>query len=877
MKKIFTFIMLCALSLVAVAQTAKTMTKPQALKTLMAKEHLSNTLQSKQQPARQQTQLVAEKPATWTATTYNAAKAPAQLTGLDTTEVYFTSFYEDPYFTPADTVIGRNNQTVITPAEWYFVLRNERYQFNFDIINNAKPETLAGTYTEKDLEEWFSWCMFPEANGDTHYYKTCELTIQEEKVSNNLIKYTVDALILATCGIGGEEYGYFKVHAEHKIINATTKLDVALYNCSITPEADRFRIAGKDNEIEVDLTFFTETGIDGYYSHKLLDDENSKIVHAGKEKGVMDLEGVIYGAENIYGGLTYIFMFEAFTTDTCFYNVAMEAPVVAKDTVEITCTNAIINDAYGMSDQTILVDASTSEYEISAAYNASKITTPAEYPTGSSYVYLTDLKTGKKIESIICNLKITGNKTNGYQVEITMLGTDYKYYIMHLSYGIPAVKETKVLDFKNISKTMYYIDVLGLKELQIANFDGEYSASFDILYIDQVMGGEFELSNMFEEQTFLIHHIEEDGEVYDAPVRFAEFGGKIWQKNDTTYLTASILGFDSIQYEISMYHTIPTPTETITYTFDGLGNDVVDLTNAVTSSGIFILDAMSADGQLMAKVNVERITTKSIEGTFYNDGKFDHTDFYPMDTWVKVWNATKKSYDEYSVQKGTMTVTVEDNIVTAVASFICDDAVQYDLTFKTEYARERIPWDEEEYELDYTFEPNSYVNVTDWRPEGYRIVELFMVDADESIAADFYFILDENVPADSDITLPAGVYPINASWKSGTTLACSGILPDGPAPSYVCFVDEEGYLDPEGLYCLIDGTVTIENIDGKMKVEVDALNSYDVPVKLHYNAAGTAVENVTTDEATVVKRLVNGQLFIQRGGKTFNAQGAQVK
>ena len=369
MKKFLSFILLACLTLAATAQT-----KPQALKTLMAKEHLSNTLQSKQQPARQQAKLVAEKPATWTATTY-AAKAPAQLTGLDTTEVYFTSFYEDPYFTPADTVIGRNNQTVITPAEWYFVLRNERYQFNFDIINNAKPETLAGTYTEKDLEEWFSWCMFPEANGDTHYYKTCELTIQEEKVSNNLIKYTLDALILATCGIGGEEYGYFKVHAEHKVINATTKLDVALYNCSITPEEDRWSIAGKDNEIEVDFTFFTETGIDGYYSHKLMDEENSKIVHNGKEKGIMDLEGVIYGAENIYGGLTYIFMCEAFTTDTCFYNIAMEAPVVAKDTIEITSTSAIINDMYGVTDQTILVDASTAEYEINAAYNAISITT----------------------------------------------------------------------------------------------------------------------------------------------------------------------------------------------------------------------------------------------------------------------------------------------------------------------------------------------------------------------------------------------------------------------------------------------------------------------------------------------------------------------
>ena len=844
MKKILSILMLCALSWVAVAQT--TLTKPQAMKALMGKEHLRNTLQAKKQPA--------------------AAKAPTQLADLDTTEVYFTSFYEKdhPYF--------------YEPREWYFTLRNERYQFNFDIVKNTNAQSMAGTYTEKDLKEDFSWCMFPEANGDTHYYKTCTLTIKEEKESANLTKYIVDAVVLATCGIDGPEYGYFKIHAEHQIITPTSKLDVALYNCSINPEEDRWSIAGKDNEIEVDLTFFTETGIDGYYSHKLLDDENSKIVHNGEEKGIMELEGVIYGAENKSGGLTYVFMFEALTNDTCFYNVAMEAPVVAKDTIEITSNNTIINDAYGMTDKTILVDASTGEYEINAAYQATRITTPAEYPTGSSFVYLTDLKTGQKIESIICNLKITGNETDGYQVEIRMLGTDYNYYIMHLSYGVPNVKETKVLDLKNNSKTKFYIDKLGLIELQMANFDGEYSVSFNILYINQVMGGEFDMTNMFEEQTFLIHHINNNGDKYDSPVRFAEFGGKIWQENDTTFLTASILGFDSIQYEISMFYTIPVPTETVTYTFDGFGNDVVELTNAVTSSGIFILDAMSADGQLMAKVNVERITTKSIEGTFYNDGKFDHNDFYPTDTWVKVYNTTTKAYDEYSVQKGTMTVKVENDIVTAVASFICDNAVQYDFTFKTEYVGERIPWDEEEEELDYTFEKNSNVKVIDWRPDGYRIIELFMVDADETIAADFYFIVDANVAADPDIVIPEGVYPINASWQSGTTLASCGILPDGPAPSYVCFVDENGYLDPEGLYCLIDGTVIIEKVDGKLKVVVDAVNSYDVSVKLQYNADGTAVDNITTDPTNdVAKRLVNGQLLIIRNGATYNANGALVK
>jgi hypothetical protein len=312
-----------------------------------------------------------------------------------------------------------------------------------------------------------------------------------------------------------------------------------------------------------------------------------------------------------------------------------------------------------------------------------------------------------------------------------------------------------------------------------------------------------------------------------------------------------------------------------------LGDDVVDITNAVETSGIFILDAMSADGQLMAKVKVERITTKSIEGTFYNDGKFDHNDFYPTDTWVKVYNATTKAYNEYSVQKGTMTVKVENDIVTAVASFICDNAVQYDFTFKTEYVGERIPWDEEEEELDYTFEKNSNVKVIDWRPYDYRIIELFMVDADETIAADFYFIVDANVAADPDIVIPEGVYPINASWQSGTTLACSGILPDGPAPSYVCFVDENGYLDPEGLYCLIDGTVIIEKVDGKLKVVVDAVNSYDVSVKLQYEGpVVVSVENVNAEKNTdtkASKRLVNGQLLIIRNGKAYNATGALVK
>jgi hypothetical protein len=320
-----------------------------------------------------------------------------------------------------------------------------------------------------------------------------------------------------------------------------------------------------------------------------------------------------------------------------------------------------------------------------------------------------------------------------------------------------------------------------------------------------------------------------------------------------------------------MFYTIPTPTKTVTYTFNGQENDVVEFINAL-SGGIFVLDAMSADGNLMAKVNVERIENNSVEGTFYNDGNFGHNDFYVTDTYVQEWNDETGEYETYTLQKGTMTVTVENNILTAVASFICDNAVQYDLTFITEYARERILFDTEEGEMDYTFPANAEVYITDF-VEGYGIIQLIIADA--AYAVDFYFNADA---MDAVIGVPAGVYPINPSFDSGTVLACKGILPDGPAQSYFCGLDAEGYLDPLQLYCLVDGTVTVENVNGKLKVEVDAVNSYDVPVTLHYEAAhGTAVENIDKENTQVTKRIVNGQLLIIRNGETYNATGALVK
>lgn len=872
MKKILTFILLACMSVASIAQATSMQLD---LRSLMEKERLGNAMQTLQEhPARK---IVAQKaaPAQLATTKKAVQKAPAH-NEMDTTEVYFTSFYEDPYYFPIDTIVGRNGDTVVTGGDWYFVLKNERYQFIFDIYGGA-PDDMAGHYTEKDLDIMFSWCAIPVANGQTSYYETCDLNIQSEKTGSK-IKYIVEATVVTTLGVGGEVNGAFKLYAEHEVVVANQRWDVALLNCQVVPDDDQFRITGADDTIAVEMTIFSDFGVEGYYTHKSIDPDVSHIIHRGEQKDIMEMEGVIFSSPMITGGVAYVFMTEVLTTDTLFYNIAMEAPIIPTDTVEVVCHNMAIDDSGGATQATITISASNKQYSILAGYNDTELMTPAIYSGERAMVYLTELATEKEISALDCSIEIDGNRLKGYTVHIEMLGNDHKYYVMDLAYNIPTPVKTVTLDFPNSSKSMYYVDDLGLEELQLANYNEEYSVAFDILYINQIMGGEFTLTDLWEEQTYIVHH--NDEEDYYVPI--AKVDGKIEQKKEVTYLEATVIGFDSVQYDIKMFYAVPTPTETITYTFDGLGDDEVIFTNALPQ-GIFILEAMSADGNMLANVQVNRIETESIEGTFYNDGLFSHNDFYSYNTFVAVFNEETEEYDEYYLQKGDLKVTIdEERIITAVATFICDDAKQYNLTFKTPYQRAHLPYDTEEGEVNYTYEADSYATVQDWI-EGYGLIYLELVPADFANVSAFYFAATE---MDSEIGIPAGVYPINYTFEPGTVIESKGIAMDGyPLESYFCTLqveeDENGemalYYDE--LYCMVDGTVTVDKLDGGiMHLEVDAVNSYDQPIKLSYTGpVNTGVEDVITpDSVSVKKLLINGQMYIIRNGVTYTATGAKL-
>jgi hypothetical protein len=94
-------------------------------------------------------------------------------------------------------------------------------------------------------------------------------------------------------------------------------------------------------------------------------------------------------------------------------------------------------------------------------------------------------------------------------------------------------------------------------------------------------------------------------------------------------------------------------------------------------------------------------------------------------------------------------------------------------------------------------------------------------------------------------------------------------------PSYYGELDEGSLV---ALYMFVGGTIEVsKNELGKLHIEMNVVNSYNVPVHITYDdITTTAVENVTLDSVQAEKTLQDGQLLINRNGETYNAVGAKL-
>ena len=156
--------------------------------------------------------------------------------------------------------------------------------------------------------------------------------------------------------------------------------------------------------------------------------------------------------------------------------------------------------------------------------------------------------------------------------------------------------------------------------------------------------------------------------------------------------------------------------------------------------------------------------------------------------------------------------------------------------------------------LDYTYGEDAVVETADKGFYGTFDV----ADATSMLA--LLFVYPEGV-ADAETTIPAGTYTISDSQAAGTVLVSSGVSSTGSVGySFFAKTNAQGQLVPP-LYFPVEGTVEVTKVDGGLKVEVNGLNSNDVPVHVVYDATPAEPEyaleetveisNLTTETLTV--------------------------
>ncbi len=769
------------------------------------------------------------------ATSKKMAKAPAEVIDL-----HFDGFSVTP-------------EWYEETGDWYMACSNvDGYIVKFDILS----PTYVGTFTLEDFDLGYSYMYTPDSYSAVDYVDiTC--TIEEKQVG----QYLKQILLTATIeGSDGNTYNVTCVHSEltpkaveeHVIANATLEFD-----------GEQFVLAGKNETMDVNLTVVAYWPSGPFTKGEFVMDATS-ITYNGVAQEILSADLLVSTAA-VDGVPAYIAELAYYNQDTILHQVSMVAPLpTPTDTVEISMNNLAVDDSWAFFTGWVYLTAVNAEWDI---YGGVFATEAAEGTwTGEDVMlYITNQQTYEATEAVYAEATVVEDLEQGWLVEFKAHCIDGKYYVVNMKFEIPEPTDTVTLRFDNSAQCAFY-PTLG-NDLQLANQDENYFVAIDIY--NTPMGGEFTLDNMDSYYSQLVDM------TTMSQIELADVKGTINQYGDTTVMAAEIIGFDAVLYDVVLWYVVPTPSEVVELTVEA------EFDNQLEGSGYYTLSGQANGSDLLVAMSP---MTDEVEGTFVNDGLFGkfgaeggQYDFFASYTYVAAPAGVDEfgdpKYDVYSVEKGTMEVTMdEEGNIVAKASVICSNAVQYEITMTSKFDIPHLEYDAE-YPVEQFYTANDLMAV-EYDAE-YGAIYFDVASADLTTLLSLVFFAEE---ADADIVIPVGTYPIEKSQDYGTVLASDGYDGYYVYPSLYGETNEEGALLVP-LWFLVGGSVEVsKTTDGQLHVEVNALNSYNQTVHVVYDGTATGLENVEVENITGVKKMMlDGQLVIVRDGKAFNAMGAQVK
>lgn len=318
-------------------------------------------------------------------------------------------------------------------------------------------------------------------------------------------------------------------------------------------------------------------------------------------------------------------------------------------------------------------------------------------------------------------------------------------------------------------------------------------------------------------------------------------------------LTAKLLGWNNTEYELYLTEGKPEKTRDEVLIMENAGLYIYEDLHK------FIIWGCNEDSSRVISIAV---LSDAITGVYSIDSLDLYNSYlaYDMNEMGMVKDLFSFLDAELSVQYDAETgEAVLAGTILAQSNYHASDVPEFTLLIKAQPAHPHLDYDADNADFEAVYD--GYEMAADFK-QGLVLVQA----SNDSTMAAIMFVI-----AEGDTTLTAGTY--TCSMKGEPMTVVTGAVQEGKVyPSFFGTTNAAGQVT--NIWWPYAGTITVGE-DGV--IVVDALNSYDLPIKVTINPKKEeGVENV---EATkeINKHLENGMLIIEKNGVKYNAIGNVIK
>ena len=747
-----------------------------------------------------------------------AAKRTDDATAPDTVVIpadqFFYKYYADTY----DWFIA------IADADMTYVINLDYYSDSF-----------AGSFTEEDMDMYYSYIQYLDEEGYTNYIDIEEATLVVTDDENGK---SADVTILGSDGKVYVSYAYEAPIPEAKGEKTLAYTTAELLDFTLS--SGMWQFWAEENGWYTSIVMAAEQ-VEGEYTRMDMADPLYNYIAYFTETDTTIIDMLDINAKVTREGKTWTLVADALGTDTIMYHITMSYtkpdPV---DTVSIVATDLYIDEYEFWGYVFTSAEASNDEYRVYLSVN-NQYLTAGEYTSGDfsiSSCEITDKVAKETIGLTEVNVTVAG-EGNARTIVGSVLGENNVLYNLDLSYVVPEVADTVKVVFETPGVAEWYD---ADSDYFIYNENEDYFVYLDMITEKDNFVGEFAAEDFILTYTAMGEIVDGDTTTIlaaDAKAVVTAIGeslvhieAEITGKNGTLYLVSTDVQLpgNALKYD--------TEEPAVNRTYSDEADEVVITTDYVEQYGMLYVELNGANNsdytQLLFYVEKTAEGTVIPVGTYTIDDSEDYgtvaasagytSQMTPSFYSTIVEQDGKLYYDDlYFMVGGTVKVESVDGrlklTVDAVNSYGTAVKISYEASKKDD-GKTHLQLDAQTGAVDKTFTVNDQAALTE--KSGYFTYQV--TDGKNMLALLIFADKDENT------VIPVGTYEINGTQQTGTVLASTGLTSTNSVTySFYSTVNAQGQLTTP-IYFLVGGTVEVSVEGDKLKMEVNAVNSYDVPV-----------------------------------------------